>query len=256
MSKPDQPGDLAEHPDTDGGLAAIGIHRAFAGVKALQGVDLRVARGEVLGLIGPNGAGKSTLVNILTGYDVPNEGRVELDGTNVTGWAAYRLARDGVARTYQRGHLYRDLTVRENIEVAALGTGRSRREAAADATELMELLGTSDRSNELARTLPHGLERRLGVARALATKPRYLLLDEPAAGLNEGEIGEFGEVITGLADQGIGVLLIDHNIGLIMAVCARIHVIVEGKSYLEGTPAEVRDSEELAEAYLGRSASK
>lgn len=237
-------------------LAAIGIHRAFSGVKALQGVEVTLPRGEVLGLIGPNGAGKSTLVNILSGYDRPDEGRVLLDGADVTGWPAHRLARAGVARTYQRGHLYRGLSVRENVEVAALATGRSRAQARDDATGLLALFRAADRAEQPARTLPHGLERRLGVARAIATRPAFLLLDEPAAGLNEGEIGEFGEVVRSIAATGVGVLLIDHNIRLIMAVCERIHVIVEGQSYLEGTPDEVRGSQALAEAYLGRSATQ
>ncbi|GGM98518.1 ABC transporter ATP-binding protein [Terrabacter tumescens] len=239
--------------DPSEALAAVGIHRAYSGVKALRGVDVTLRRGEVLGLIGPNGAGKSTLVNMLTGYDRPDEGAIMLDGTDITGWPAHRLARTGVARTYQRGHLYRDLSVRENVEVAALATGRSRAEARGDATGLLELFGAADRSEQPARTLPHGLERRLGVARAMATRPNYLLLDEPAAGLNEGEIGEFGEVIRSIAATGVGVLLIDHNIRLIMAVCERIHVIVQGRSYLEGTPDEVRGSQALVEAYLGRS---
>lgn len=234
-------------------LKATGIRRSFRGVKALQGVDLTVPRGAVLGLIGPNGAGKSTLVNILSGYDNPDLGAVTMDGVEVTGWPAHRLSREGVARTYQRGHLYGGLTVRENIEVAALATGRSRDQARADSSALLELFGTQDRAESLARTLPHGLERRLGVARAMATQPRYLLLDEPAAGLNDGEIGEFGETIRRISRQGVGVLLIDHNIRLIMRFCDRIHVIVEGTSYLEGTPDEVRGSRALVEAYLGRS---
>ncbi len=235
------------------GLRAVGIHRSFAGVKALQGVDLTVAPGAVLGLIGPNGAGKSTLVNILTGYDRPDEGQVLLDDLDVTGQPADKLARAGLARTYQHGHLYSGLTVQENIEVTALATGRTKRQAREDATALLARLGASSWAHTLARTLPHGLERRVGVARALATRPRYVLLDEPAAGLNEGEIGDFGETIRSLAAEGVGVLLIDHNIRLIMAVCDRIHVIVQGKSFLDGTPDEVRGSQELSEAYLGRS---
>lgn len=235
-------------------LRASGIRRAYRGVQALDGVDLDVQRGEILGLIGPNGAGKSTLVNILSGYDRPDSGTVVMDGRDVTSGKAFRRSRHGVARTFQHGHLYSGLSVRENVEVAALGTGRSRRQAHVDATELLELFAVADREHQPARTLPHGVERRLGVARALATRPRYVLLDEPAAGLNEGEIGDFGESIQRIRDErGVGVVLIDHNIHLIMTVCERIHVVVEGKSYLEGTPGEVRSSEALAEAYLGRS---
>jgi branched-chain amino acid transport system ATP-binding protein len=234
-------------------LTASGITRSFRGVKALAGVDLAVTSGAVLGLIGPNGAGKSTLVNIISGYDRPDTGTVTMDGVDVTRTDARTKARGGLARTFQHGHTYHGLSVRENIEVAALGTGRRRAEARRRATELMERLGIADRANQLAAALPHGTERRLGVARALAIEPRYLLLDEPAAGLNEGEIGEFGEVVRSIAAEGTGVLLIDHNIRLIMAVCDTIHVVVQGKSFLEGTPETVQRSEALAEAYLGRS---
>lgn len=235
-------------------LRAHDIRRAYSGVHALQGVDLEIRPREILGLIGPNGAGKSTLVNIISGYDRPDSGSVLVDGIDVTSHSAVQRCRAGVARTFQHGHLYSGLTVRENVELAALGTGQSGRAARATATELMAAFGVAKREHEPARTLPHGVERRLGVARALATDPRYLLLDEPAAGLNDGEIGEFGESVQRIRDErGIGVLLIDHNIRLIMSVCERIHVVVQGRSYLEGTPTEVRASEALAEAYLGRS---
>lgn len=236
-----------------GTLTVTGITRSFRGVKALAGVDLTVAKGTVLGLIGPNGAGKSTLVNIISGYDCPDTGTVTMDGADITRTAARTKARAGLARTFQHGHTYQGLTVQENIEVAALGTGRRRAQARRRAEELMDQLGIADRANQLAGLLPHGTERRLGVARALAAEPRYLLLDEPAAGLNEGEIGEFGHVVRSIAGAGTGVLLIDHNIRLIMAVCDRIHVVVQGKSFLEGTPSQVQRSEALAEAYLGRS---
>lgn len=241
-------------PDTQsGGIVVTGVTRAFRGVQALAGVDLTVHPGEVFGLIGPNGAGKSTLVNIISGYDRPDTGTVLMDGADVTGTGARTKARSGLARTFQHGHSYHGLTVRENIEVAALGTGKRRVQARRLADDLMERLDITDRANQFARTLPHGTDRRLGVARALAAEPRYILLDEPAAGLNEGEIGEFGDVVRSIAAEGTGVLLIDHNIRLIMAVCERVHVIVQGKSFLEGTPDEVQASEALAEAYLGRS---
>jgi branched-chain amino acid transport system ATP-binding protein len=145
--------------------------------------------------------------------------------------------------------------VRENIEVTALGTGKSARESVTTADELLDEYHLRGRENHPASSLPHGVERRAGVARALATSPDYVLLDEPAAGLNEGEIGEFAENIRHLRDRGLGVLLIDHNVRLILDVCDRIHVLVEGRTLLEGTPDEVRNSDELVEAYLGRSGS-
>lgn len=238
---------------TSSRLEADGVCRSYAGVHALSDVCLSVSGGQVLGLIGPNGAGKSTLVNILTGYDTPDEGRVLLGGDDVTGQPARTCCRKGVARTFQHGRLFSGLSVRENLEVAALSTGRRRRRAARDTVELLGSLGLQQWAEHTATALPHGIERRVGVARALATRPGHLLLDEPAAGLNEGEIGEFGDTVRGLAeDRGIGVLLIDHNMRLIMQVCHRVHVLVEGRSLLEGTPDEVRRSPEMMEAYLGQ----
>jgi branched-chain amino acid transport system ATP-binding protein len=232
-----------------------GVTRSFAGVQALAGVSLGVHPGEVLGLIGPNGAGKSTLVNIISGYDMPDSGSVAVDGVDITHSKPYVRARQGLARTFQHGHLFGGLTVRENLEVTAMGTGCSRKQAVALADGLLEEFHLTGRADHPAASLPHGVERRAGVARALATEPQYVLLDEPAAGLNEGEIGEFADNIRHLRDRGLGVLLIDHNVRLILTVCERIHVLVEGRTLLEGSPDEVRASEALAEAYLGRSAS-
>ena len=236
-------------------LRVTGVTRSFAGVQALSGVSLAVRPGEVLGLIGPNGAGKSTLVNIISGYDMPDSGSVALDGVDITRSKPYVRARQGLARTFQHGHLFGGLTVRENLEVTAMGTGRSRKQAVLLAGALLVEFHLGGRADHPAGSLPHGVERRVGVARALAAEPRYVLLDEPAAGLNEGEIGEFADNIRHLRDRGLGVLLIDHNVRLILNVCERIHVLVEGRTLLEGTPDEVRASEALAEAYLGRSGS-
>lgn len=236
-------------------LRVTGVTRSFAGVKALTGVSLSVEPGAVLGLIGPNGAGKSTLVNIISGYDLPDSGTVEVDGRDITHAKPYVRARSGLARTFQHGHLFSGLTVRENIIVTAMGTGSGRRAATALADELITEFHLGSRAEAPCSALPHGVERRVGVARALAAKPSYVLLDEPAAGLNEGEIGDFAENIRHLRGRGIGVLLIDHNVRLILDVCDRIHVLVNGATLLEGTPDEVRASDELVEAYLGRSGS-
>jgi len=236
-------------------LRVAGVSRAFAGVKALTDVSLQFEPGQVFGLIGPNGAGKSTLVNIISGYDLPDSGTIELDGRDITRTKPYVRSRGALARTFQHGHLFNGLSVRENIVVTAMGVGKSRKQALARADELIADFGLEARADQPCSALPHGFERRVGVARALATDPSYVLLDEPAAGLNEGEIGEFAANIRGLRDRGLGVLLIDHNVKLILDVCDRIHVLVEGKTLLEGTPAEVRGSEALVEAYLGRSGS-
>ena len=233
-------------------LRATAISRDFAGVHALRGVALELHRHEVVGLIGPNGAGKTTLVNILTGFDFPSSGTVELEGREITRWSPHRRGRAGLARTFQHSHSFGGLSARENVEVATLGShawpGTARRRA----DELLDLLGLTEYADRPAGTLAHGDERKLGVARALATRPRFLLLDEPAAGLPETEVPDFAAVVRSVRDQHeAGVLLIDHNMGLIMDVCDRIQVLDQGLTLAEGTPAEIRGSVDVAAAYLG-----
>jgi branched-chain amino acid transport system ATP-binding protein len=231
------------------------VSRSFEGVQALREVTLELDRGEILGLIGPNGAGKSTLVNILSGFDLPSSGTVELEGRDITRWKPSRRGRAGLARTFQHSHAFRGLSVRENVEVAALGSGAPPRAARATADELLETLGLRGHGDAAADTLAQGDERRLGVARALATRPRFVLLDEPAAGLPEAELPLFAEAVRGLRDdRDAGVLLIDHNMGLIMEICDRIHVLDQGRTLAEGTPADVRANLDVAAAYLGESA--
>ena len=221
-------------------------------MQALRGVTFELGRHEVVGLIGPNGAGKTTLVNIVTGFDFPTAGTVELEGRDVTRWPAHRRGRAGLVRTFQHGHLFRGLSVRENVEVAALGVGAGPREAGRRAGELLELLGLAGRAAAPAAVLPHGEERKLGVARALATRPRFVLMDEPAAGLHEAEVEDFADVVRSVRDDhGAGVLLIDHNVGLIMEVCDRIHVLDQGRTLAEGTPDEIRRNLDVTTAYLG-----
>jgi branched-chain amino acid transport system ATP-binding protein len=218
-------------------------------------VSLDLHRGEVVGLIGPNGAGKSTLVNVLSGFDRPTEGTVELEGRDVTRWSAHRRGRHGLARTFQHSHAFRALSVRENVEVAALGVGAGSRRAASRADELLGLLALDRFAEISAASLAHGDERRLGVARALACEPRFVLMDEPAAGLPEAEVPDFAAVVRSVRDDhGAGVLLIDHNMALIMDVCDRIFVLDQGMSLAEGTPAEIRANLDVAAAYLGESA--
>ena len=237
-----------------GTLRASSVSRSFAGVEALREVSLELKQGEVVGLIGPNGAGKSTLVNILSGFDRPTRGRVLLEDRDVTRWPAFRRGRRGLARTFQHSHAFGGLTVRENVEVSALGVGASQRQAAKRARELLELLGLAEHADQPASSLPHGDERRLGVARALATDPRFVLMDEPAAGLPEAEVPRFAEAVSTVRGRGAGVLLVDHNVALVLEVCERIHVLDQGATLAEGTPAEIRSHLGVAAAYLGESA--
>jgi branched-chain amino acid transport system ATP-binding protein len=231
------------------------VARWFTGVQALRGVSLELHRHEVVGLIGPNGAGKSTLVNVLTGFDLPTAGTVELDGKDITRWSPHRRGRAGLARTFQHSRSFGALSVRENVEVAALGVGAGPREARRRADELLDLLGLASRQLDQASSLAHGDERRLGVARALATEPSYVLMDEPAAGLPEAETPELAAAVRAVRDEHrAGVLLIDHNMALIMDVCDRIHVLDQGATIAEGTPAEIRANLDVTAAYLGDSA--
>ncbi len=232
-------------------LRAAGVSRSFQGIQALREVDLEVGRREVVGLIGPNGAGKTTLVNCVTGFDLPDSGSVVVDGSDVTGWKATRRARAGIARSFQQGHLFGGLSVRENVEVAALGVGRSAREARRRADGILDLLQLTREAEEPAGRLPHGVAMKLGVARALATDPRYMLLDEPAAGLSDSELPAFVAVLRSLADSDRGVLVIDHNMALIMEVCDRLCVLDGGRMIAQGTPDEIRRSADVAAAYLG-----
>jgi branched-chain amino acid transport system ATP-binding protein len=224
-------------------------------VRALQDVTLELGRHEVVGLIGPNGAGKSTLVNVLSGFDFPTEGSVAMADREITRWSAHRRARAGLARTFQHSRSFRELTVRENVEVAALAVGAWGREARNRADELLDLLRLEHRSELPAVALPHGDERRLGVARALATQPQFVLMDEPAAGLPEAEVPDFAAVVRSVRDDhDAGVLLIDHNMALVMDVCDRILVLDQGRTLAEGTPAEIRANLDVAAAYLGDTA--
>ena len=235
-------------------LRASSVSRSFAGVQALTDVTLELGRGEVVGLIGPNGAGKSTLVNVLSGFDRPTSGTVTLAGRDVTSWSPHRRGRHGLARTFQHSHGFRALTVRENFEVSALGVGAGPQRARQRTDELLEVLGLAPFANTSAGSLAHGDERRLGVARALASEPRFVLMDEPAAGLTEAEVPDLAAVVRSVRDEhGAGVLLIDHNVTLILDVCDRIQVLDQGCTLAQGTPEEIRKNIDVANAYLGGS---
>jgi branched-chain amino acid transport system ATP-binding protein len=247
--------DIPDSPMPQGTLRASSVSRSFEGVQALDDVTLELRQHEVVGLIGPNGAGKSTLVNLMTGFDFPSAGAIELGGREITDWSPHRRGRAGLARTFQHSKSFRDLSVRENVEVAALGVGAAPREARRRADELLPLLGLTGRQHLPARALAHGDERRLGVARALAMEPSFVLMDEPAAGLPEAEVPEFADVVRAVRDDhGAGVLLIDHNMALIMDVCDRIHVLDQGATLAEGAPGDIRANIDVAAAYLGESA--
>ena len=193
-------------------------------------------------------------MNVLSGFDFPDGGSVELAGREITRWSPARRGRGGLTRTFQHSRSFRNLSVRENVEVAALGGGSSSRDARRRAEELLGLLGLERYAELPASALAHGDERKLGVARALATGPRFVLMDEPAAGLPEAEVPDFAAVVQLVRRRDAGVLLIDHNMALIMEVCDRIHVLDQGRTLAEGTPAEIRGNLDVAAAYLGETA--
>ncbi len=202
--------------------------------------------------MGPNGAGKSTLVNLITGFDAPTEGRILLGSVDVTGWSPRRLASAGMSRTFQHGHSFPMLSARENVEVAALGVRINPTAARTQTDEIIELLDLGDWEDTLAGTLSHGLERLVGVGRALATQPSFLLLDEPAAGLNEVEGELFASVLERIrAERNLGIILIDHNVPLMMRCSDRVHVLSQGTTIAEGTPDGIRTHPVVVEAYLG-----
>jgi branched-chain amino acid transport system permease protein len=237
-----------------GTLRAEGISLAFSGLQVLKGIDLAFEPGEALGLIGPNGAGKTTLVNVLSGFQEPESGTVTLDGVHVTGRSPTRLAHHGLGRTFQAALPFPHLTCLESVAVGAMGMGVGRRRAVAVAAEVLGRLNLLDQAALPAGSLPPGVQRLLGVARALAIQPRYLLLDEPAAGLSETECDELVEILRNvLQDFGCGILLIEHDMSIVMKLCPRVQVLDDGMTLRVGTPEEIQTDPAVVESYLGSS---
>ena len=253
------------------GLVASDVVVRFGGLIALDGVHVEAAPGRITGLIGPNGAGKTTIFNVICGFQPADQGRVELNGVDITKQAPAQRARMGLGRTFQRMELFRSLTVRENMAVAAesthvgddpltqLGLAKSGRHVKTEVdeitTDLLAATGLTSVADRLAGEISTGQGRLVELARALARRPKILLLDEPSSGLDGKESEAFGQLLVSLVtERGIGILMIEHDMSLVLNICDPIHVLDFGKPLMVGTPAEVRASEVVRDAYLGKAA--
>jgi len=240
---------------------------SFGGLKAVQNFCLDLRPGGLSGLIGPNGAGKTTVFNLLTGVYLPGEGSVKLNGTQLVGLAPWQIARAGLSRTFQNIRLFPDLTVIDNLKIAMHLRGhhtlrdtllrtfrfqRNERKQTAHALNLLDLFNLAGRADDYARNLPYGDQRRLEILRALATDPKVILLDEPAAGMNPAEKIELAKSIRNIRDKfGLSVLLIEHDMALVMEICEQITVLDYGQIIATGTPLQVRQNPAVVKAYLG-----
>jgi len=231
-------------------LEVDSITKRFGGIVALDAVSLAVSAGQIVGLIGPNGAGKTTAFNVITRLYTPEEGDVRFDGGSVLRIGARNVVRRGIARTFQNVELFRGLTVAENVQV-----GAHARRGDHSVDDVLYYVGISSVRNRPASSLPFGTQKRVELARALASSPRLLLLDEPAGGLNHDEVQDLAAFIRRLrADFDLTVLLVEHHMGLVMSIADRVHVLDFGRTIAEGTPAEVRTNAAVIEAYLGSAA--
>lgn len=239
----------------------------FGGLLAVSGFNLRLNKGELVGIIGPNGSGKTTLFNMITGFYRPTEGKIVLNGKDITGLRPDQITALGVARIFQNSRLFRDLTVLDNVLIGHHFRMRSspveavfrlpryvgeERQACDEASRLLEGLGLASFEREIARSLPYGLQRKLEVARALATKPSLLLLDEPATGMSIEETTELMDFVLRLrGDYELTILLIEHHMRVVMGICERMTVLNYGKTIAQGTPEEIQNNPEVIKAYLG-----
>lgn len=248
-------------------LKTVGLTKAFRGLVALRDHSIELHEGEIVGVIGPNGSGKSTLFNLITGFSQPNSGSIEMEGRSIVGLRTSQIVAMGIARTFQGSRLFGSLSVAQNVLTAAqlrhpVGSvdtvlrGRRYRERVAatrqKADELLDLMGLTDQAGRVAADLPYGDQRRLEIARALATGPQLLLLDEPAAGLDSNETKVLAALIRTIRDRyGVTVVVVEHDMDLIMALCERIQVLATGEVICVGTPEQVREHPKVREAYLG-----